>query len=342
MTLGPVLTAFGGYGAPDVEAAHMRAVELARKVGDDVQRFWVPHGIWSVYFVRGELPRSSPFAEEALTHALTVGHPALIYEGRYAVGGTTFYRGQIVLAREHFREGLALDAPDLDRSIVLFAHGLDTGVKTLGLDGQAAWQLGYADEALSLTTRALELAERLDHPFSRALALLWMTWMRLLRGEIDSAREWSERLRELSAREVSFFLTLARFFEGFCRAKSNDDWKLGLEMMEESLRLRAMGGDRLGRTQFLAFLAEVQIERGALDPARQSLAQAFAALRRGGERLWESELHRLRGELLRVAREPARAVRAFQKALEVARRQKARSLERRASASIASGGGLDG
>lgn len=341
MTLGPVLTAFGGYGAPEVEAAHMRAVDLARKVGDDVQRFWVPHGIWSVYFVRGELARASSFAEETLTHALAVGHPALVYESRYAVGGTSFYRGNIELAREHFREGLALDTPDLDRSIVLFAHGLDTGVKTLGLDGQAAWQLGQPEEAMSRTKAALELAERLGHPFSRALALLWTTWMHMLRGEVDSAREWCERLRELSAREVSFFLTLANFFEGWCRAKApsvDDEGKRGLEMMEESLRLRALGGDRLGRTQFLALLAEVQMEHGARDSARASLASAFAAMRRGGERLWEPELYRLRGELLRAEGAPARALRAFQKALEAARRQNARSLELRAKAALELGG----
>ena len=56
-----------------------------------------------------------------------------------------------------------------------------------------------------------------------------------------------------------------------------------------------------------------------------------------GTRLWDAEFHRLKGELL-LARDPAAlpsAKIAFGKAIDIARRQSAKSLELRASASLA-------
>ena len=53
-----------------------------------------------------------------------------------------------------------------------------------------------------------------------------------------------------------------------------------------------------------------------------------------GERLFEAELHRLRGEALRTTGDPG-AEAAFLRARDVARRQSARSLELRAAASLA-------
>jgi class 3 adenylate cyclase/tetratricopeptide (TPR) repeat protein len=291
MTLGPVLTARRGYGSSEVEAEHLRAVELARAVGDDMQRFWVPHGIWSVYFVRAELGRAAEFASQVLAHAEDVSHPALRYEAHYAVGGTAFFRGDLDAAREHFERGLSLDSGDLDRTLVLYAHGLDTGVKTLGLYGQLLWQLGFPDEGLARAKESLVLAERLDHPFSRALALYWMAWMHLLRDEVPEARRFCERLIDVSSREASFFAMLAKVVEGWCLAREGDE--KGIALMEETLRIRALGGDRLGRTQYRALLADVQIRFGRHDDARRSLADALRTMRSGGERLWEGELRKL-------------------------------------------------
>jgi class 3 adenylate cyclase/tetratricopeptide (TPR) repeat protein/tRNA A-37 threonylcarbamoyl transferase component Bud32 len=300
MTLGPVLTARTGYGSSEVEAEHLRAVELARTVGDDMQRFWVPHGIWSVYFVRGQLSRAAEFADQVLAHAARLGHPALRYEAHYAVGGTAFFRGQLDVARDHFEKGLALDSPDLDRSLVLYAHGLDTGVKTLGLYGQLLFQLGRSDDGLARAEESLALAEKLDHPFSRALALYWVAWLHLLRGNVPKAREFCERLIEVSSREAFFFTMLAKVVEGWCLAREGDE--KGIALMEETLRLRALGGDRLGRTQYMALLAEAQLAAGRLEDARASLTDALRTMRRGGERLWESALGRLRREASRPSR----------------------------------------
>jgi predicted ATPase len=80
--------------------------------------------------------------------------------------------------------------------------------------------------------------------------------------------------------------------------------------------------------------------RGAPERRRagHALEAAFDAMRRTGERYWEAEMHRLRGQFLLGAdgagREQA-AEASFLRALEVARGQGACSLELRAATSLA-------
>jgi predicted ATPase len=85
---------------------------------------------------------------------------------------------------------------------------------------------------------------------------------------------------------------------------------------------------------------------GAADEGLRVLAEALAAVQETGERMWEAELHRLKGELVlqtrRQSPEPegglahtAEVEVCFHQALAVARQQQARALELRAAMSLA-------
>ena len=112
-------------------------------------------------------------------------------------------------------------------------------------------------------------------------------------------------------------------------------------------------GAQLSRTAFLALLAESYGKSGQAEEGLGVLAEALAAADKTGERLYEAEIHRLKGELtLRLnaggrtpqtgpnSRTPnPRAVAQeaeayFLKAIEVAREQQAKSLELRATISL--------
>jgi predicted ATPase len=68
----------------------------------------------------------------------------------------------------------------------------------------------------------------------------------------------------------------------------------------------------------------------------QALAEAHTLVEQHEERYWEAEVHRLRGVLLlrQTATPQAEAEACFQQALDVARRQEAKSLELRAAMSL--------
>ena len=91
------------------------------------------------------------------------------------------------------------------------------------------------------------------------------------------------------------------------------------------------------RPFYLGIQAEICLRADALAEGLASIEAALACIEAGGERWYEPELHRLRGELLlhgsRASREDPGA--AFQRAIDVARFANARWLELRAATSLA-------
>jgi predicted negative regulator of RcsB-dependent stress response len=105
-----------------------------------------------------------------------------------------------------------------------------------------------------------------------------------------------------------------------------------LQALETSLLTKAPS-HRGGRSYLALFVAEVAASAGQVDRALSEISEALRFAEEVDERAWESELHRLRGELIGAADREA-AERSFTAALEIARRQGSRSYELRAAMSL--------
>jgi predicted ATPase len=95
-------------------------------------------------------------------------------------------------------------------------------------------------------------------------------------------------------------------------------------------------GAELGRPYFLALLAEAYGRGGQAEERLSIVDEALAAVQKTGERWWEAELYRLKGVLVlvRSGEDDAEAEAHFQHAIDIARRQQAKSLELRAAMSL--------
>ena len=95
-------------------------------------------------------------------------------------------------------------------------------------------------------------------------------------------------------------------------------------------------GSALWEPYFLALLADVYAQAGQVEAGLATLDEALAAAQATGERWAEAELYRLRGSLLlqQTATPQAEAETWLRRALDVARRQEAKSLELRAAVSL--------
>ena len=111
----------------------------------------------------------------------------------------------------------------------------------------------------------------------------------------------------------------------------------GMVQMREGLaELRAMGAEVL-RPYLLALLAEVCGSSGQIEAGLGVLEEALVTAENHTERFNEADLHRLKGEFLLRQCGEARfeAEACFQRALDIARHQQAKSLELRAATSLA-------
>jgi predicted ATPase len=335
-TLGPALMAIKGYGAAEVQQAYDRARELCRQVGEVPQLFPVLRGLATFYIVRAELQTGRELAEELLRLAQSTHDHAMLVAAHSMLGTTLFYLGEIASARVHLEQGIALYNPHQHRSHAFLEVGTDPGVLCLIYAAQVLWLLGYPDQALTKSHEALTLAHELSHPFSLAYALDFAALLHQLRQEWQAAQERAEAAMTLSTKErFPLWLAIGTILRGGALAEQGQGPE-GIAQMRQGWAVFQKTGAEVGRPYFLALLAEVYGRGGRAEEGLNVLDEALAAVQKTGERWCEAELYRRRGELLlaRSTEHDAEAEACFHYALDVARRQPAKSLELWAAVSL--------
>jgi predicted ATPase len=334
-TLGPVLMAVKGQSSPDTEHAYARARELCQQVGETPQHFPVLHGLWRFYMVRAELQTTRELTEQLFTVAQRVQDPALLLEANRVMGQTMFWLGEMAPARAHLEQAMALYDPRQHRSHA-FVYGQDPSVACRGFAGWPIWVLGYPDQALQSTHEALTLAQELTHPFSLAFAMIMTAVVLQFRREAQAVQERAEALMALSTDQgFPFWLTYGTILRGWALVAQGAGAE-GIAQMRQGLVAYRATGAEVDRPYFLALLAEAYGEVGQTEEGLTVLVEALAIVDNTGGRNWEAELHRLKGELLLALSEEnqAEAEACFHKAVDIARRQSAKSFELRAVMSL--------
>src|SRR5262249_49527313 len=137
-------------------------------------------------------------------------------------------------------------------------------------------------------------------------------------------------------RGFTHFLGPATVMRGWAMAAQGRNEE-GIAQIQEGLaRLRA-GGAEIGRPAYNTILAEACGEADRLDDGLSAAREALAAADEHEDYHYEAEIHRVRGELLlrKDYSNAAEAQSCFQRAIEIARNQSAKSWELRATMSLA-------
>jgi predicted ATPase len=246
-----------------------------------------------------------------------------------------FWGGELAAAQSHLEQGLRLYDPQRHHFHAAHYTEHDPGVCGHFLAAQSLWLFGYPDQAVASSQAALDLAQQLAHPFSLALALFYAAMLHYYRREAPLTQARAEAMMTL-ATEQDFpqQLERGRLIRGWALA-ARGHGEEGMAQIRQALAAYPMGSTR-DRLYYLALLAEACAEVGQTAEGLEALAEASAMLAKSGVHCCEAELYRLRGELLlqrsMASQEEAEA--CFQQALDVTRRQQAKSLELRAAMSL--------
>jgi predicted ATPase len=335
-TLGVALMPLQGYSAPDVERAYTRARTLAQQVGETPQLFPVLWGLWAYYFVRGALLTAHELGEHMLALAQRAQDPALRLEAHLALGANEQHLGEVVTARIHLEQALALFDPEQHRAHAWY-YGQDPQVVGLADLACVLWMLGYPDQAWQRSHEALTVAETVDHIYSQGLVHFFAAWCaQLCRNPQVTAVQAAAVLTLAHEHAFASLGAMGMVFQGWAVAMQGQV-AAGLAQMREGLEAyqALIGG--VSRPLFLALLAEAHGQAGQIAESLALLAEALSVVQHTGDRWWEAELYRLQGEflLMQSTNHAAEAVTCFQQALVLARRQQAKSLELRAAMSLA-------
>jgi adenylate cyclase len=235
---------------------------------------------------------------------------------------------------------MALYDPQQHRLHASLYSGHDPGVCCLSHTACVLWFLGYPDQGLKRIQDALVLAQELAHPHSLAIVLRWAADLHKHRREGQAAQERAEAVIRLST-ELGFEAELAQgtILRG-CALADRGQREEGIAQLQQGLVALRTTWEEARRPRFLALLGEAYGRIGQIEEGLNVLAEVLATVHQSGERYYEAELYRLKGELLLSMREGDRerggetAAECFHKALDIARHQQAKSLELRAAMSL--------
>ena len=330
-TLGPPLMATKGYAAPEVAAAFGRARELCHAVGDTEELFPVLWGLWVFYLVRAEHKTAVDLAGQLIDLAETIDDDALILEAYLARGVSALFVGELDEARSRLEQGVSMYDPLRHQALSLTYGSVDPGVGCAAHAAWTLWLLGYPEQALKAADQAQTWAKNVL-PYTRARSLCWDAIVRQFVGDWDTVGIRAEAASEMAEEhDHALVRGVGSVLRGWAQIRRGQD-KAGATLVREGVDDYRATGAEFQLPHLMTALAE------AIEPedGLAIISDALAFVETTGERYYEPELHRLRGELLLAIsgdNEPD-AERCFQRALEVARSQQAKSLELRAAMSL--------
>ena len=332
-----------GYAAPETKAAAEQARLLighAEALGeppeDPLLLFSVLYGVWTANYVafNGDVMRE--LAAEFLALAEKQGTTAPLLIAHRVTGISLLHTADIAESRKHFDRADALYDPAEHRPLAT-RFGVDARVSVLSYRSWALWLLGYPDAALRDADQALRDAREIGHAATLMFALALAPQAHFLSANYVTTTAATDELSALANEKGALFWKASGIMRrGWLLAVTGEATD-AVQIIASGIAARRATGSTVYLPFSLSHLAMAHAELGRFDDAWRCIGEALMAIETTKEKWCEAEVHRMAGEIsLRgLEREAGKAEANFERALEVARRQKAKSWELRAATSMA-------
>ena len=304
-----------GEGSEDVDKALARAVELAAAAGDTPRQASALLLLGYNQLARWKVREASEISQDLYRLVEDEGIPEFQALANHLRGYVALYMGEFRKAEQ--------------------SMSVSRGGHALTIKGVALWHLGFPDQALAATREGLRLAEdsRDSDGYSYTTSLHWAATLHRLRGEPALAEDLSRKALNLCAER------------GFPVSGANHQVLMGLLSalrghaqtgLEQMLRGLEVFRQRELRPWWPPYLLALGYElAGKPDKASATLVQVMEEAERSAALRELASMHLLKGRLLEGKFHLEEAENSFRTSIEIAQRQSAKSLELRATTSLA-------
>jgi tetratricopeptide (TPR) repeat protein len=315
-----------GYGAPETTAATKRIGALAEKSGTLMALVYSLGSRWNIAIASGDFRAASALADQQLDLAVHEGSSTSLALAHYVQLSTRYYPGDLACVEEHFANGLAFfDDPG-------FRQLPSSTVFAFGIASWTAWLLGRADLARDRMAQAMAAADP-NNPFGLAWSEVCAGALRVSLGEYDQAEALAaQALARSEQHQFPDVVAWSRVLLGQARAQLGRTSE-GVALIRQGIAGLLEVGFRMGITYCVGALAEAQADAGAVGDALATVEQALEA--NPDELLWRPEHLRLRGALRLTQGQTGLAEADFREAIALAQNMGAKTLELRATMSLA-------
>jgi class 3 adenylate cyclase/predicted ATPase len=331
IALSIALIATQGYAAPAVAETHGRARELCERLDRPTQLVYLLAGECVGHLHRAELTLACQLSKQILDLGEARNDAAVKFQGHLSSAVSWFFRGDFVAARAHAEQALALYDP---------AHAVlgpvDPQIRTFTYSFRLLMYLGYLDQARLRRHETLAQARQRTHAHTLASVLgIALLCDAHIRSDLAILLQRAEELAALCAEHAfPYWAAIAFCIRGWCLSASGRVEE-GLELLTEALANIRATGAVTSVPFFLTMLAGALGNAGRPTEGLKQLNEAVRQIEATKECWSESDVHRVRGELLIAVGDAVVAEKSLYQAIGVARRQSAKLFELRAAASLA-------
>ncbi len=216
-------------------------------------------------------------------------------------------------------------------------YGVDPRVVTLYMRSVALWFLGYPEAALADADQALSAAREFGQAATLMNTRAWHVMTLFFCRNTAAANAIADELVDLANEKGSLYWKAAGMVCKGCVLALTGKASDAVQMLTSGGTAFQSTGATALRPLCLSYLARAYAELGKFDDAWRCISEAITTMETTKEMVHEAEVNRIGGDIALMAPEPdaAKAEEYFERALAVARKQQAKSLELRAATSMA-------
>jgi predicted ATPase len=224
-----------GYTA-DAEHLILDVLARAEAAGDTRQRLPGLRSLGYLHVMRSDFKRTGEIARELMAIAADEGDPLLLSEAHVLTGLSCSWQVGLTAALKHYDEAIGY-AESASSGYVDFRVGTHPGVVANVVSALTYWMAGSPDTASATMQHALDQADVLDHPYSKAYAMHHAGLLDLWRDDMERLAARTNALRDLAEmHEYPVWRALALALGGVAEVRSGDV-DLGLARSEEGFEL---------------------------------------------------------------------------------------------------------
>jgi predicted ATPase len=331
--LGAVLNVVKGSAAQETGQAYARARELWEQLGSPVEFIEVPCGQSRYHAHRGELDVALRLDQDLLRLSRRRNDSAGLVMGHYSSGRNLMWVGSFASSRSHLETVHALYDPNSHHSLVR-QTGIHPQLAAQAALGIVLFCLGFPDQALAQSNKAIAEARRLPHPPTLAMSLgMNALLLSMIGDDIGLERRADDVVAIASDQGFPFYRATGAIFHGWVKAK-NADVTEGLSLLRAGSSAYGATGATAWMPFYIALLAGACEIAGQIEEGAARLDRALPLVERTGERWFAAGLNRHKGQLLRRQGRSGAAEELYHKALSIGREQEAKLWDLRAAVSL--------
>jgi predicted ATPase len=332
-----------GHAALETKEAIEQArvlIEQAEVLGespeDPLLLFSVLYGFWLANYIAFSGKVMCDLAAQFLTLAEKQQTPPALVTARRIMGISSVCTGNFVEGRGYLDQAIALYDPREHRPLAT-RFAVDAAGSILSYRSWALWILGWPDAAIADAEQAIANAREIGQAVTLMHALGHAAFVYYHCGNYEQARSQSEEAIALASEKGAVFWKAWATLNQGCVSALTGNSPEAINVLDSGIAAYRSTEATAHLPVYLTHLARAYADSGRFNDAQLRIREAMTAVETTGEMLYSAEVNRVAGTIAlnSTERDAARAAAYFERALELARKQQAKSFELRAAMSLA-------